>query len=116
MRQIMGSLIHAAMGTRIDIVTATNVCCQFLEKSKKVHCDMVHRILYYLRAYPKKDLVYKKGGDTKLTAYVDASYGRDVEYHSRGGYAIMIGGCTVGWKSGKQSVVRIGIHTTYSCS
>jgi hypothetical protein len=107
MRQIMGLLIHAAMGTRIDIVTATNVCCQFLDKPKKVHCDMVRRILYYLRAYPKKDLVYKTGGNSKLSAYVDASYGRDVDYHSRGGHAIMIGGCIVGWKSGKQTVVAL---------
>ena len=115
MRQVMGSLIHAAMGTRFDIVTAVNICCQHVEKPRKAHIELVKRILYYLRAYPRKSIFYKANQPMILSSYVDASYANDADYASRGGFAFLLGGSIVSWRSGKIPGIQLSSAESEFC-
>ena len=74
-RSIVGSLMYAATGTRPDIMTAVGLISRFNSSPKKIHCDMVRQILYYLRAYPQYALQYPKGKDLKVTGYCVSSWG-----------------------------------------
>jgi hypothetical protein len=47
---MVGSLSHLFNGTRQDIAAAISIVSKFLKKPEKIHCDMVRRIYYYLRA------------------------------------------------------------------
>lgn len=67
-REIVGSLTYASTGTRPDISTAVGVVSRFLAKPKKIHCMMVCRILYYLRAMPEVELTFNRSSndDTQM--------------------------------------------------
>jgi hypothetical protein len=73
-REIVGSLMYAATGTRPDIQAAVSIASRYLSNPRKIHCDMVRRILYYLRHRPDYQLVYKKGGSIETVGYSDASW------------------------------------------
>lgn len=80
-REMVGSLVYAANGTRFDITAAVSIVSRFANNPKKIHCDMVRRIYQYLKANPKK-LRFKLGGDIKLVGYCDASLGNLEDYSS----------------------------------
>jgi hypothetical protein len=67
-RSSVGSLMYAM---RPDVASAVS---RYLEKPKKVHCEMVMRIWRYRKSNAQLVLVYKPSGNTKLKGYVDASY------------------------------------------
>jgi len=106
-RQIVGSLMYAATGTRPDIMAAVAVVSRFLEKPKKIHCDMVRQILYYLRQNPSRPLTYRNSNNPQLMVYCDSSYANTEDYSSISGFGAMFGNCLVSWSSKKQPVVAL---------
>ena len=107
-REMVGSLLYLQTCSRFDISVAVSVVSQYLTNPKKVHCDMVRRIFYYLRGTKDEVLDYRKtGGDLVLQGWVDASWCNDINYTSRSGYCFTLGSCIISWKSMKQPVVAL---------
>jgi hypothetical protein len=105
-REMVGSLVYAANGTRFDITAAVSIVSRFANKPKKIHCDMVRKIYHYLRANPKR-LKFTKGGDIKLVGYCDSSLGNLEDYSSLAGYCFMLGDTIISWKSFKEPVIAL---------
>ncbi len=58
---MVGSLMYAMTGTRLDIAFAISVVSKFLSRPKKIHCDMVRHIFKYLRGNAVLLIRYKPG-------------------------------------------------------
>ena len=106
-REIVGSLSYAASGTRPDISTSVSIVSRFLDKPKRIHCDMVRRILYYLRYRPELQLCYTNHSSTQINAFSDASWANAENYASISGHVILIGKNPVSCSSKKQPVVAL---------
>jgi hypothetical protein len=106
-RQIVGSLMYAAIGTRFDISTAVGIASRFLESPKQIHCEMVRQILYYLRQNPTSPLSFKRVKDPKLVIYCDSSFANTEDYASISGFAVLFGGSLLSWSSKKQPVIAL---------
>jgi hypothetical protein len=103
-RSAVGSLMFAMVATRPDICAAVGVVCRFLEKPKKVHCDMVRQIFYYLNGN-YQHIRYKSSADLIIRGWCDASYANSDDYKSIQGYGFTMAGALISWNSQKQSVV-----------
>jgi hypothetical protein len=103
-RQMVGSLMYAMIGTRPDLAVAVSVVSKFLDKPTKTHCELVKNIFRYIRANLNLKLHYKPGKDPKIEGYADASYANDIDFKSRSGYAVLVGGCLTSWYSGQQPI------------
>jgi len=102
-RSIVGSILFAAIETRPDIACAAGIVSRFLDNPKKIHCDMVRQILYYLRQNPSRELLFKKSNEPKLELFCDASYANNEDYTSISGFAVLYGNSLVSWSSRKQA-------------
>jgi hypothetical protein len=103
-RQMVGSLMYAMIGTRPDLAVAVSVVSKYLDKPTKTHCELVKHIFRYLRANLDVKLHYKTGNEPIIEGYADASYANDINFKSRSGYAVLLGGCIISWYSGAQPV------------
>jgi hypothetical protein len=59
-----------------------------------------------LRANSELGIIYGNNKKLELEGYVDASYGGDLHYKSRSGYAFILAGGLISWYSGKQSITE----------
>jgi predicted transcriptional regulator len=105
-REMVGSLVYLANGTRFDITAALSVVSRFANNPKKIHCDMVRRIYRYLRGNNRK-LRYKIKGEIKLVGYCDASLGNLENYASLAGFCFIMGESIISWKSFKEPVIAL---------
>jgi hypothetical protein len=105
-REMVGSLVYAANGTRFDITAAVSIVSRFANKPTKIHCEMVRRIYHYLRTNPRK-LRFKKKADIKLIGYCDSSLGNLEDFSSLAGYCFLLGNTIISWKSFKEPVVAL---------
>jgi len=99
--------MFAATGTRPDIQTAVSIASRFLDKPKRIHCDMFRQILYYLRQNPSRPIVYKKQLNPKLEIYSDSSFANNADYSSISGFAVVFGNSLIAWSSKKQPVIAL---------
>lgn len=114
--QIIGSLQFAALTTRPDISYAVNNAAHFKNHPTTVNCNVVRRILKYLRGTSAYRIPL--GGDHSsfiLTAYADADYVAAIaDRKSRIGYVIFFDGNHVAWASKKQPCVATSTtHNEY---
>jgi len=100
-RQMVGSLMYAMLGTRPDLAFSMSIVSRHLSKPTKLHCKFVIQIFKYLRKN-LYELTYTKS-DNILKAYVDASYGNQIDYKSTSGYLIFLGKNLITWISNKQN-------------
>jgi len=59
--------------TRPDITYAMNVVSQFMHDPRKLHMDVVERILRYLKSTPEKRILFSNNGYLKVEGYTDAN-------------------------------------------
>ena len=60
----------------IAYVVALGVVSQFIHDPKAEHLQAIQRILKYLKAIPRKGLLFKKGSNLIIEGYTDADYTR----------------------------------------
>jgi len=99
--------LYASSVTRPDISAAVGVVSRFLEKPKRLHCEMVKQILYYLRQTADYGLFYGSKGNQTVTGYVDASWANNEDYTSLYGFAFLFGKSLISWCSKKQRGVAL---------
>ena len=101
-REMVGSLIYLSTMTRIDISAAVTVVSKFLSNPKKIHCLMVQRIYWYLRATPNLGLNFEKKKKTGIECYCDSSYANLDDFKSLCGHLITFNDTPIIWKSHSQ--------------
>ena len=104
-RSMVGTLNHLVSGTRFDIAAATSIVSKFLHKPKKIHCDMVRRIYFYLRDTVDLNLTFKLGSNIYHTAYCDSSFANLENYRSLCGHLLLLGDTPVVWQSSRQQTI-----------
>ena len=110
-RQAVGSLMHAMIGTRLDICYAVGAVSQFMSDPGKEHWTAVKRILRYLQGTQDYQLELS-GSDNSTTVvlhgYCDADWGSNPDNRrSVSGYAFSLGRGTINWSSKRQPTTAL---------
>lgn len=106
-REAIGSLMYAAITTRIDIAYAVNKASRAVEKPTKSDWIAVKRIFRYLKGKEDYGITYKKDS-TGIVAYCDSDFAGDEDTgRSTTGLVIMYAGGPVHWKSQRQKLITL---------
>ena len=73
---------------------------------REIHLQATYRVLHYLKAHPRKGILFKKTSDITLAIYTDADFaGSPLDKRSTTGYYTFLGRNLVSWRNKKQNVV-----------
>jgi hypothetical protein len=110
----VGTLLYAAISTRIDISYAVNKLAQYMVAPTESNAKAADRVFRYLAGTKSHGLIFGRGAvaaaaDNKkrsIVAYADADWGSDpVDRKSVTGWVVLLNGDPVSWASKKQKVV-----------
>lgn len=105
-RQVIGSLMYAAVWTRIDIAFAVGRLSQFMQDPAECHKRAIHRVLRYLRSTISYRISFGPSEDPTLVVYSDADYASNrADRKSISASVGLIGSGPVFWGSKKQKSV-----------
>lgn len=105
-RQIVGSLLYAAITTRVDIAFAVHKASRALANPIVSDFAIVQRTLRYLNGTRAFGLSYSLERHQGFVVYTDADLaGCDETSRSTTGSVIMFGGAPIFWRSSRQSSV-----------
>lgn len=117
--EIVGTLLYAAVTTRVDIAYAVHTLTRHTKDPKQRHMKMAERVLRYLASQKDTGLVFGeqsvgtvttaagiKADQHKLTAWCDADYANDrTDRKSITGWIVKLNGDVVSWRCKKQHTV-----------
>ena len=104
----IGSLNYAAIATRPDISVAVGKLSQFMQSPSQIHWSAVKRVFRYIKGTISYGLKFNYSNNFELYGYSDSDWaGCVMSRKSTSGQLFRIGGCTVSWRSKKQSVVAL---------
>nr|GEY81897.1 uncharacterized mitochondrial protein AtMg00810-like [Tanacetum cinerariifolium] len=107
--RMIGALVYLT-SSRPDIIHATCLCTQYLDKISKKHLKKVKRIFHYLQGTINMGLWYTKDFGFKLTRFSDADYaGCEDTFKNNSGEAQFLGEKLVSWSSKKQDHTALSI-------
>lgn len=108
-REAVGSLMHAAIVSRPDIMFAVSLVSRFLNCFDESHWNAVKKILKYLKDTKDYGLCYHLTDQSSdLIGYSDADYANDiVTRRSVSGYVFIKNGAAVTWASQRQQTVAL---------
>jgi hypothetical protein len=109
---LVGSLLYAAISTRLDIAHAVNVGSRFMKTHGGKHWIAMKRVLRYLKGTAKLKLTFNcanvNNECVNVSAFSDADWGGDLDDRkSTTGYIVKVNGCAVNWMSKKQPTVAL---------
>lgn len=106
-RELIGSLMYIAIGTRPDIAHTVSYLSQFNTHYGGVHWKAAKRTLRYLKGTKDFKLHFQKG-QSETKGYADADYGNSViDRRSFTGYVFMLSGGPISWEARKQRTVAL---------
>ena len=104
-QRLIERLIYVAH-TRPNIAYLVSVISQFMHDPREIHLQATYRILHYLKAHPRKGILFKKTSNITLAIYTDADFaGSPLDKRSTTGYYTFLGRNLVSWRNKKQNVV-----------
>ena len=114
-RNMVGSLLYLACWTRPDISFAVSELSRFVSAPGQNHMQAVKHLLRYLKGTSELGLRYSKPKNSGpmdrpnvLWGFVDSDWaGCPDSRRSTSGYALMLNGAAVSWKSKRQPVVAL---------
>jgi hypothetical protein len=132
-RQLVGSLLYAAISTRPDIMYAVNALSRFNNNPGELHWIAAKRVLRYLNGTVSHGILFNGNIDLKfenglnykmknvndnesninnnveyncLTGYCDSDWGGDIDDRkSTSGYTIMLNNNLISWNSKRQRTI-----------
>jgi hypothetical protein len=105
-REVVGSLMYAAIATCPDIAYTVSALSQFLDNPGDAHWQVVKHVLRYLIGTRSHELTY--GGECHdLEGYTDTDGTMQEHHHTVSGYAFIMDGTTVSWSLKKQELVTL---------
>jgi len=105
-REVIGSLMYAAITTHPDITFAVSILSQFLDNPGEVHWEGVKRIFCYLAGTKDRTLTYGEERH-ELLGYTDADGASQPHHRAISGYTFLIDGGAVSWSSRKQELITL---------
>jgi hypothetical protein len=100
----IGSLLYAAVTTRVDIAFAVSRLARFMTNPGPDHHAAADRVLLYLKRY--RDFGLQFGGGDEFLVASDASFADNtVDRKSSQAYAMQLFGGLIGWRANKQQTV-----------
>jgi hypothetical protein len=110
-KQLIGSLLFAAITIIPEISYAVSKCAEFMNDPGMKHWLEARRILGYLKSIKHEPFIYYKSDDEHkftLYGYSDADWGanRDTR-RSRAGFIAKIGNCLISWHSINETSVAL---------
>jgi Reverse transcriptase (RNA-dependent DNA polymerase) len=100
----IGSMLYAAVTTRIDIAFAVSRLARFLTNPSPGHHAAADRVLHYLYRY--RGLGLQLGGADDFLVATDASFADNtLDRKSSQAYVMVLFGGVVGWRANKQNTV-----------
>lgn len=108
-RELIGTLMYLAMGSRPDLSFAVNFFSRLQEGATDNHWSHLKRVLRYMQSTIDLKLTYKFDSEAPpVSAYVDADWGSDtVDRKSTSGYVLLVYNCPILWQSKKQPMVAL---------
>lgn len=107
-RELIGSLMYLAVGTRPDISHAVGMVSRFMENPTVAHEAAAKRIVKYIRKTINFGILYNCSKSARLKAYSDADYAGDIDTRrSTSGYVFLFGDSVVSWGSERQKSVSL---------
>lgn len=105
-RQLIGSIMYLANGTRPDISYAIGMASRYLEKPSEAHVNAAKRILRYIKGSLNHGILYSSTGDITFKGYCDSDFAGDLDTRkSTTGYVFMVNGSAITWCSRLQASV-----------
>ncbi|QGA21642.1 hypothetical protein EYB26_009353 [Talaromyces marneffei] len=100
----VGSLMYAAVSTRLDIAFAVSRLSRFLTNPSPTHHRAADRVLLYLQSY--RHLALQLGGGDGFVVASDASFADNtLDRKSSQAYVMTLYGGITGWQANKQNTV-----------
>lgn len=107
-RELVGSLMYIAMGSRPDIAHAISYLSCYNDCYRHVHWTAAKRVLRYLKGTLDYAIIYRFTGGLPLVGFVDADWGScPDDCRSYTGRAFILAGGSVIWESRKQRTVAL---------
>ena len=114
-RNMVGSMLYLACWSRPDIAFAVSELSRFVSSPGQNHMKAVKHLLRYLKGTQDLGLKFAKPKNTGpmdrpniLWGFVDSDWaGCPDSRRSTSGYALMLNGAAISWKSKRQSVVAL---------
>ena len=108
-QELIGGLMYLVTCTRPDIAAAVGQLARVMSQPSKLHWSAAKHVLRYLNGTKGLSLTYGNARDEErenLMGFSDANFGGDsATARSTTGYAFILNGAAVSWKSKLQSVV-----------
>ena len=106
-RSAVGCLMYLMVGTRPDLAAAVGVLSQFAADPCPTHWQALKRVFRYIQGTKTYGIEFTVDGDA-LQGYSDADWAGDTESRrSTSGYAFMMNGGCISWRSKKQRTVAL---------
>jgi transposase InsO family protein len=107
-RSAVGGIMYLMVATRPDLAAAVGVLSQFAADPCPTHWQALKRVLRYLQATPTHGLEFSRKDGFGVCGYSDADWAGDIESRrSTSGYAFMMNGGCISWRSKKQRTVAL---------
>jgi hypothetical protein len=108
-RQAIGKLLYISVCTRPDLAFSIALLSRYLDKPKKIHWNLVKRVIAYLNHTKSYKLVLGGvDGSLKLTGYSDSDWGQDTSTgRSTTGFVFKMGIGSISWMSRLQKTVAL---------
>jgi hypothetical protein len=106
-RELLGSLLYVANGTRPDIAYAVGALSRYSDCYNDGHWKALQRVLNYIVNTADEKLIYSRGKiDTH--GFVDSDFASDIiDRKSTSGYIFKMSNAAIIWSSKKQNIVTI---------
>lgn len=107
-REAVGSLMYAAVTTRIDIMHSVSMVSRNLQEPTEENWIVVKRIFRYLRGRENLGITYSRKNNKGLLVYCDADFAGGIDTsRSTTGMVMCYGGAPIQWKSQRQTLVTL---------
>ena len=106
-QSMVGSLIYAAIATRLDIAHAVGTLAKFNSSPNEAHLTAVKRVFRYLKGTVKLHLQYE-ASDKDMEGYSDADWAAySYDRRSTSGNVFVMSNGAISWASQKQPTVAL---------
>lgn len=108
---VIGSLLYAMIGTKLDIAYAISLVNRFMSKSCEEHWNMTKWLLKYLKGTTDTGLKYCLDNTNQFLdkGYCDFEFAVDLDRRSLTDYVFTFGGNVASWKSNLQDIVALSM-------
>ena len=107
-QRMIGSLQHAAGGTRPDIAQIVGALARYCNKPSQLHLTAAKHVFRYLKGTVNLALTYRATGNDELHGYSDADWAGDRDTRrSTSGHVFILSDGAVTWCSKRQASVAL---------